>query len=162
MNTIEKTFHKGEVIIKEGHFANSFYVINEGTVEVIKRKGDREVRLAVLGEHEFFGEMSLLDPEHSMHSATVRALETTRVTIMSQEDFERYLGTLTPGMRNLLRRLVARLRETSSRVTEDKRIAPAARPAEPEKAEGEPDKEQDEPDKEPGEPDKKESEPEKS
>ena len=39
MGTIEKNFHKGDIIIKEGHFANCFYIIQEGAVEVIKRKG---------------------------------------------------------------------------------------------------------------------------
>ena len=116
MSSIEKTFQKGDLIIKEGHFSNTFYVIIEGSVEVVKRKGDQQIQLAVLGEHEFFGEMSLLDPQHSMHSATVRALEPTKVAIMSKEDFDRYIGTLTPGMRNLLAKLVVRLRETSDKV----------------------------------------------
>ena len=116
MGTVEKTFRKGDLIIKEGHFSNNFYVILEGSVEVVKRKGSGEVRLAVLKEHEFFGEMSLLDPQHSMHSATIRALEPTKITIMDREDFDRYIGTLTPGMRNLLAKLVNRLRETSEKV----------------------------------------------
>ncbi len=122
MGSIEKTFQKGDLIIKEGYFSNTFYVILEGSVEVVKRKGNQQIQLAVLGEHEFFGEMSLLDPQHSMHSATVRALEPTKVTIMSKEDFDRYIGTLTPGMRNLLAKLVVRLRETSDKVAvqEDK------------------------------------------
>ena len=137
MGTVEKTFQKGDLIIREGHFSNSFYVILEGSVEVVKRKGEQEVQLAVLKEPEFFGEMSLLDPDHSMHSATVRALEPTKITIMDKEDFERYIGTLTPGMRNLLTKLVNRLRETSSKVAgqEDEitRSAPA-QPAEQESA----------------------------
>ena len=84
----EQTFDKGEVIVREGQFGRNFYVIRKGLVEVLKKQGDRDIPITVLGPTEFFGEMSLLDPEHSMHSATVRALETTRVTIMSQEDFD--------------------------------------------------------------------------
>lgn len=134
MGKVEKTFQAGAVIIREGHFSNNFYVILEGSVEVVKRKGNQEIQLAVLGQHEFFGEMSLLDPQHSMHSASVRALETTRVTIMDKEDFDGYIGSLTPGMRNLLAKLVIRLRDTSKKVAgqEDKttRSAPPAQPPE--------------------------------
>lgn len=131
MSSVEKTFQKGEVIIKEGHFSNSFYVILEGSVEVVKRKGRQEVQLAVLGEHEFFGEMSLLDPQHSMHSATVRALEQTKIMIMDREDFDSYIGTLTPGMRNLLTKLVTRLRKTSKKVANQKEDTTRSAPAQP-------------------------------
>ena len=131
MSSVEKTFQKGEVIIKEGHFSNSFYVILKGSVEVVKRKGRQEVPLAVLGEHEFFGEMSLLDPQHSMHSATVRALEPTKIMIMSSEDFDSYIGSLTPGMRNLLTKLVTRLRKTSKKVANQKEETTRSAPAQP-------------------------------
>ena len=131
MGTVEKTFRKGDLIIKEGHFSNNFYVILEGSVEVVKRKGSGEVRLAVLKEHEFFGEMSLHDPKHSMHSATIRALEETKVTIMSKEDFEKYIGQLTPGVKNLLRKMAIYLRETSQRVDSALEIKDEAGPGQP-------------------------------
>ena len=131
MGTIQKTFQKGDIIIKEGHFSNSFYVILEGSVEVVKRKVDQEIQLAVLKQHEFFGEMSLLDPDRSMHSASVRALEPTKLTIMDKEDFDRYIGNLTPGMRNLLAKLVIRLRETSKKVTSQEDVAAESAPAQP-------------------------------
>jgi len=115
---VEKTFAKGEVIIKEGHAGSTFYVIISGMVEIVKRKGRNEVLLTVLGPNEFFGEMSLIDPQSDKRSATVRALEQTRVAIMSREAFEQYLGSLSPGVRNLLRRLSQRLRQTSEKVDE--------------------------------------------
>jgi CRP-like cAMP-binding protein len=131
MGTVEKIFQKGDLIIREGHFSNSFYVILEGSVEVVKRKGEQEVQLAVLKEPEFFGEMSLLDPDHSMHSATIRALEPTKITIMDKDDFDRYIGTLTPGMRNLLTKLVNRLRETSNKVAGQEDEITGSAPAQP-------------------------------
>ena len=83
MSSIEKIFQMGETIIKEGRFSNSFYIIKQGMVEVVKQKGDREVQLCQLGPNEFFGEMSLLDPEVQKHDATIRAVEETKVIIMS-------------------------------------------------------------------------------
>jgi CRP-like cAMP-binding protein len=128
MRTLEKTFMKGDVIIKEGGFSNSFYVIRKGSVEVVKRKGNIEVQLAKYGPGDFFGEMSLLDPEYSKHSATIRALEETKLTIMSKEDFEKYIGQLTPGVKNLLRKMAIYLRETSQRVDSDLEIKDEAGP----------------------------------
>ena len=132
MRSLEKTFMKGDVIIKEGGFSNSFYVIRKGSVEVVKRKGSGEVQLAKYGPGDFFGEMSLLDPEYSKHSATIRALEETRLTIMSKEDFEKYIGQLTPGVKNLLRKMAIYLRETSQRVDSDLELKEEAGQDQPE------------------------------
>ena len=119
---IEKMFTKGEVIIKEGHAGSSFYVILSGMVEVVKRKGDKEVLLTVLGPSEFFGEMSLIGPGSGKRSATVRTLEDTRVAIMSQKAFEEYLGNMSPGIRNLLSRLSSRLKKTSEKVEQQEEL----------------------------------------
>ncbi len=116
--SIEKTFCRGEVIIKEGQPGSTFFVILSGMVEVLKRKAGGEVVIGVLGPNEFFGEMSLIDSDSGKRSATVRALEDTRVAIMSREAFEKYLGKLSPGVRNLLGRLSERLSRTSNLVDE--------------------------------------------
>ena len=117
MSSIEKIFQMGETIIKEGRFSNSFYIIKEGMVEVVKQKGDREVQLSLLGPNEFFGEMSLLDPEVQKHDATIRAVEKTTVIIMDKEDFEKYIGQMTPGTRSLLLKMARRLREADQKIT---------------------------------------------
>ena len=132
MSSLEKKFMKGDVIIKEGSSSNSFYVIRKGSVEVVKRKGDHEVQLAKYGPGDFFGEVSLLDPEYSKHSATIRALEVTKVTIMNKEDFEKYIGQLTPGVKNLLRKMAIYLRETSQRVDPASEITDETSPDQPE------------------------------
>lgn len=111
----EKSFDKGEVIVKEGKFGRNFYVISKGLVEVLKKQGDRDVPITVLGPTEFFGEMSLLDLETGKHTATIRAVEPTVVRVMTKDDFEGYLGSLTPGVRNLLRSLAARLSDTNKK-----------------------------------------------
>lgn len=116
MSPLEKTYLKGEVIIKEGYVGRTVFVIRTGMVEVLKRVDGRDIQLTVLGPNEFFGEMSLLDPESPKRTATVRALEETRVTVMSREEFESYIGELSPGVRNLMVKLTRRLRETSRKV----------------------------------------------
>jgi CRP/FNR family cyclic AMP-dependent transcriptional regulator len=44
---------------------------------VVRKEARKEVRLAVLGEGDFFGEMAPLD--RKVHSAAVRALDEARV-----------------------------------------------------------------------------------
>ena len=109
----EQSFEKGAVIVKEGQFGRNFYVIQSGLVEVLKRQSGKIIPITVLGPTEFFGEMSLLDVETGKHTATIRALEPTIVQVMTKDDFEGYLTTLTPGVRNLLRGLSRRLSDTN-------------------------------------------------
>lgn len=117
MSAIEKTFLSGEIIISEGHFASSLFVIRRGMVDVIKRDTSKqEVLVTQLGPGEFFGEMSLLDPEHSIHSASIRAAEDTTVAITDRGEFDRYLGRMTPGMKALLLHMVQKLRETTNKL----------------------------------------------
>ncbi|MFN8156804.1 MAG: peptidase domain-containing ABC transporter [Candidatus Nanopelagicales bacterium] len=66
------TYSFGEVIVREGEEADSFYVITDGTARVLRRgeSGD-EVPLRSLHAGDAFGEAALLGDEH--RTATVRA-----------------------------------------------------------------------------------------
>jgi CRP-like cAMP-binding protein len=66
-------FAEGRDVVKEGAFANDFYVITEGSAKV-ERDGER---LADLGPGDVFGEQALL--EKQQRSATVTATDTLRV-----------------------------------------------------------------------------------
>ena len=66
-------FAPGKVVIKEGGFANDFFVIEEGKAKV-ERDGEH---LADLGPGDVFGEQALLDKQ--ARSASVIAEETLRV-----------------------------------------------------------------------------------
>lgn len=66
-------FAEGRDIVKEGGYANDFYVITEGTATV-EREGEH---LADLGPGDVFGEQALL--EKQQRSATVTATDTVRV-----------------------------------------------------------------------------------
>jgi CRP-like cAMP-binding protein len=66
-------FAEGRDVVKEGGFANDFYVITEGTAKV-ERDGEH---LADLGPGDVFGEQALL--EKQQRSATVTATDTLRV-----------------------------------------------------------------------------------
>ena len=82
-----KLLQDGEVIVRQGEIGNCMYVIQQGQVEVLLRKGDADVCVAVLGEGDFFGEMALFDQE--VRSATVRARGEVRILTLEKRTFLR-------------------------------------------------------------------------
>lgn len=53
-------YDKGQEIFLEGDQGQTMYFIVEGTVEIARGSGREKDRLAVLGPHDFFGEMALI------------------------------------------------------------------------------------------------------
>ncbi len=105
------TFERGELIFTEGDAAQHLYVIDQGSVEVLKSG----TRVAVLGERECFGEMALLDDD--VRSATVRAIDEVHTLSIQSEDFHELLD-LSPALaRGVLRVLTRRLRHTTRTTT---------------------------------------------
>ncbi len=83
---IERRVPKNKTIVEEGLPGDYMYVIREGKVKVTKLSGDgREKILELLGEGDFFGEMSLLD--NVERSASVKSLTETCILALSRNDF---------------------------------------------------------------------------
>ena len=77
----------GETIFREGDPAREMYVVLDGEIEVLKRsRRGRDLRVAILGPNDTFGEMSLIDVQ--ARSATVRAVAHTSLLRMSSEDLD--------------------------------------------------------------------------
>ena len=71
----------GEVIVREGELSNAFYVLEEGSVEIVKHlDSSAPVLLAVLEAGDFFGEMSFL--ECQARSASVRCKTASRLHLI--------------------------------------------------------------------------------
>ena len=84
-NKLGHLYKDKEIIIKQGTLGNCLYVIQEGKVEVISEKEGHEVKIAELGESEFFGEMGLF--EKDVRSCTVRALGEVKVMTIDKKNF---------------------------------------------------------------------------
>lgn len=83
-----QTCAAGEAIVTQGEVGDALFVIVSGRARVEKRREEgRTAPIAELGEGEAFGEMSILDRE--TRSATVRALEATRLLSLQGDDFRR-------------------------------------------------------------------------
>jgi CRP-like cAMP-binding protein len=79
--TDEVDVDSGKELIREGDFGQEFFVIIDGTAEVLLG----ESPIAELGPGEFFGEMALVDEER--RTATVRAISRMRVLVMTRQSF---------------------------------------------------------------------------
>jgi len=102
---IEVEFPADRVLARQGEIGTGFFVIAEGSVQVVR---DGKV-VATLGHGEFFGELSVLDGGPRI--AQVIAIEPTRCLALASWDFERVLRE-QPGVALAVLRVVARrLRE---------------------------------------------------
>ena len=79
------TYEDGQRIVKQGEVGDCMYIVQKGNVEVIAESPDGEIRLAVLGAGEVFGEMALFTK--TPRSATVRASGKARVLSIDRRGF---------------------------------------------------------------------------
>ena len=72
-----RVYSDGEIIFKEGDIGESMYVIQAGTIHIIKKAASGEVIIATLKSGEVFGEMALFD--RLPRSASAKASGEARV-----------------------------------------------------------------------------------
>jgi CRP-like cAMP-binding protein len=107
-------YKDGELIIKQGTTGNCLYVIQEGLVEVIKETPEGEVKVAELGETEFFGEMGLF--EEDVRSCTVRALGDAKVLTIDKRNLYKSIHQDSSLAYRLLEKMSNRLREANKMI----------------------------------------------
>ena len=111
----EKAYPKNSVILFEDDPGDALFVVATGQVKVVLIGEDgREVILSVLGEGQFFGEMSLIDDEP--RSAHVIAMEDSNLVVLRREDFEGILLQTPLIAVALLKELTRRLRQADEKV----------------------------------------------
>lgn len=112
---VTRSYAKGQMILLEEAMGETFFVIANGSVKITRLSDDgREVILAMLGEGDFFGEMSLLDGEG--RSANVVALDDAQVLTLSRNDFLDILQTFPKIAISLLEELARRLRKSDQQI----------------------------------------------
>ena len=97
-----KNYEPGEVIISEFEPGDTFYLIQSGSVQLVKCVKGSKKNLDILKPGEFFGEMAILD--NSARSATCMAIGKVRCLEFNKENFE-LLITGNPQMALLLLKL---------------------------------------------------------
>ena len=111
-----RSYGPGETIFREGDGGGrEAFIIEEGVVQILKVGADgRELYLDLSKEGEIIGEMALVDSQPRM--ATARAIEPTRVVVVTAEQLHRSLEHTDPVARKLIDVLVHRLRYQSSEI----------------------------------------------
>ncbi len=101
-----ETFGPGEVIIKQGDPGDKFYIIISGKAEAKQERSDgRQVRLGLMNEGNYFGEIALL--MDSPRVASVEAVTPISVLGLHRKDFDTLLKDV-PGLKE---RLVSEMEE---------------------------------------------------
>ena len=114
-NMVPRVYEKGQMILLEESMGETFFIITQGAVKVTRLSADgREVILAMLGESDFFGEMSLLDGEG--RSANIIANEYAKVLTLSRSDFLDCLESYPKIAIALLEELAIRLRKSDQQI----------------------------------------------
>ena len=113
-----KEYADKEIIIRQGEAGKCMYVIQEGTVEIIRSKDGKEVLLAVRGEGEFFGEMALFSKE--LRSATVRSLGNSRILTIDKRNLLQNIQKDPTLAFKIIETLSERIREISEEMAEIK------------------------------------------
>ncbi|MGZ4332761.1 MAG: cyclic nucleotide-binding domain-containing protein [Gaiellaceae bacterium] len=88
--TDEISVPAGHELAREGQFAHEFFVIEDGTAEVVQG-GER---IAELGPGDFFGEIGLLETER--RTATVVATTPMELIVMFQREFRQMEQEMPP------------------------------------------------------------------
>ncbi|HXK50159.1 MAG TPA: Crp/Fnr family transcriptional regulator [Clostridiales bacterium] len=110
-----KKFSKKNIVFLEQDPGNMFYIIYSGKIKITKLNNDGdEVILSILGQGDYFGEMSLLD--NNKRNANAIALDDLELLTIVRNEFLEVLHSNTNFTFNLLKTFAIRLRTTDIRV----------------------------------------------
>jgi CRP-like cAMP-binding protein len=122
-----RAFARGDVIFREGDPPSHLWLIVRGLVKVVRRAGDRDLILEILGPKDTFGEVAVYDG--IPYPATAISAKATTVLCIPRDDFFTALERHPQLTRGLLRELTRHLRLVTQRLDEltkagiDRRIA---------------------------------------
>ena len=117
----ERRFDLGDSIVAEGEPGRSMYIVHSGKLVVSKiGESGRVIRMSHLGLGDFFGEMTLIEPQN--RSATVVAETPTVLYELTARNLYAYYKADIHGyvivMQNINRELCRRLRRADRRIAE--------------------------------------------
>jgi signal transduction histidine kinase len=112
----------GETLFKEGSPGDRVYVLKDGSLEVIKQSGKREVLLAVNDEPGMvIGEMALI--EQAPRMATVRARYDSTLIGIHQNQLDALLNSSPSAGQAILKTVLSRWRNTESLLRQSEKMA---------------------------------------
>ncbi len=112
---VTKKYRKNNLIFFEDDLGQNLFIIKYGRVKIsrIDEKGD-EVIFAILGEGEFFGELSIIDG--LTRSATVTSIDEVELLVLRRGDFLDILQKYPQIAITLLKELASRIRKSDTQI----------------------------------------------
>ena len=105
---------KGQVIFNEGSRSDYAFIIEDGQVEVSRRRKDGNIEVVdILGRNDIFGEMGMIDGRP--RSATVTALENSKVTMITRDDLNSMSRKDPKAWLPIVKAMSARLRRSTTK-----------------------------------------------
>ena len=122
-----KNFQPDDYIFKEGETGGYAYLLEEGSVEIVKLTPKGLSVLVTLQKGTLFGEMAII--EGGLRSAGAKAVTSVSVKEIDSSDFLAYIQGKPQVALNLLKRMSFNLRETNKKLTDAMRVNEANRSA---------------------------------
>ncbi len=121
VSTITKqiSLDKGDVLIQEGDIGSDFYIIQSGSVEIFKKRGEHALSLTTLHVGDSLGELALLGD--NTRSASVKTLEPCVLLKINVNDLKNIISDhsiFALIYKNLSDRLSLHLRSTNEKTVE--------------------------------------------
>ena len=111
-----KNFQPDDYIFKEGETGGYAYLLEEGSVEIVKLTPKGLSVLVTLQKGTLFGEMAII--EGGLRSAGAKAVTFVSVKEIDSSDFLAYIRGKPQVALNLLKRMSFNLRETNKKLTD--------------------------------------------
>src|SRR6266851_3663120 len=101
----------GTPLFRAGDKGDAMYLIQRGRIRIaVSDEDGREIVLAELAQGDFFGEMAIIDGKQRSADATV--IEDARLSVLSREDFLRFIHENPAVALEMLSATFSRLRRT--------------------------------------------------
>jgi CRP-like cAMP-binding protein len=121
-----RTYHNGEVIIRQGEKGENMYVLQSGQVEVIRENPDKngeQLSTKVLGEGSFFGMVPLFERRDgaAIVRSTVRARGDVQVVTVDRKTLFRKINEDPSIAYQILETMSRRITELEEMVSQQKK-----------------------------------------
>ena len=107
----------GDYLFREGEFGQTAFIIEAGTIELVKFTGEEHTVLTELKKGALFGEMAIID--NSPRSASARAKTDCTVKVVSEDQLKKHLSSSPTASLDMMRRLASYVRTANERLSRD-------------------------------------------
>ena len=107
----------GDYLFREGEFGQTAFIIEAGTIELVKFTGEEHTVLTELEKGALFGEMAIID--NSPRSASARAKTDCTVKVVSEDQLKKHLSSSPTASLDMMRRLASYVRTANERLSRD-------------------------------------------